>query len=134
MNIVYMDNSIILVSGMKEFDFYFTSKSYLHATDFLYSIEVAISTIKKGKILVDLLRSNGVRANNRFIILEIQDGKIGISKVKESYSLYSLNDKFNLSKETKEMISNVQLNVIGCLNNSALNNAEQFLYTKGVIW
>ncbi|WP_208402057.1 type II toxin-antitoxin system RnlB family antitoxin [Halalkalibacterium halodurans] len=106
-----------------EYPYIVFSTSYINPLEDIEKIEEEMESEFRGKVLFDLLLSNGL-TSNRFLEAEFDGGKFQYTSIKPVGNLD------NLIK--KESITFYREN-IDLLQNSVLPNAHKFLIKKGLL-
>lgn len=110
--------------NMSEYPYVILSTSYVSPLDDIMDIEHELQPYYKGKILFDLLLTNGV-SSNRFIEAEFDGRKFNYSSFKP------LNQ---VDTEIKKGSSEFYRKHTELLENSILPNAYQYLIKKGKLF
>lgn len=110
-------------SNIEEYSFVIFSTSYVSPIERLREIEKELNSLFEGKVLFDLLLSNGV-SSNRYVEAFFNG---------HNFEYTSFKSLSNVKIELKKESTNFYRNHSELLKNSVLPNAYQYLIKKGKV-
>lgn len=110
-------------SNIEEYSFVIFSTSYVSPIERLREIEKELNSLFKGKVLFDLLLSNGV-SSNRYVEAVFNG---------QNFEYTSFKSLINVEMQLKRESTNFYRNHSEFLENSVLPNAYQYLIKKGKV-